>query len=671
MAEVPPVYVQFKGDTTSLNASIGQAKKSLVGFGNTTQEVTAVAKKLGVAQIALGGIIANVATAAAANVKSFAMSFTGEYQAIAGEVRNLSKVMDGTPEQLSAMTFAAKRFGIDSTKLSLGIRTLSKHLATNDKAAQSLGITFRDANGQMLPTTDIIYKLADRFKEMPSKLDANAYAMQAFGRAGKDMALLLGMGSEGLKKLGLDAAELGMIMSGADLQAVKEYSFAQKDLKHAIDGVKVTIGRDLLPILSDAAQKLNESLLPALKTVTAAFTNSGIGGGIRQTQDSLQQFILGLDGIKSAIYQVVLMIASFKIAMFVFNTAPAVFGLVKTAILGVKGAMEAVYIATLMGSAGFKALAVSIRGALISTGIGVLVVILTLIIEKLINAYITSETFRNKVNGVFRSVALAAVKVANAVIKIYNAFAKLIGLKGIDLISLSGGSGGGREDIASAYGFTPSGQQDPFAAGGGGGGGTGGGGGGKGKGTPKPTIVDKMRAQQQTQIDNMRAKLSLAMAQTEDLEVENKLQQAFKASIKKMYDAAVAMEKKTRGTKNHAAAQAYLNDITQTYAGAIESANSAQKALNDSIAAGTKLTQKQIDEQNRMFAALQRNRTANRSWLAATSKASGPTQANFGGFIEVPVVIDGQTVFRATQRYSLINNQRNVTNGLATSGSLI
>jgi hypothetical protein len=670
VAEVPPVYVEFKGDTTNLNSSIRQAQTSLNSFGNTTKEVGAVARKMGVAQIALGGIIANMATAATANVKEFAMSFVGEYQHIAGEVRSLSKVMDGTPEQISVISFAARRFGIDSAQLSLGIRTLSKGLVSNSDTIKSLGIEYRDSNGRLLPTIDIINNLADRYKTLPSKIEQNAFAMAAFGRAGKNMAPLLGLGSEGIKELGLSAQELGMVMSGQDLTAVKDYGFAQKDLKEAIDGVKVTIGRDLLPILAQSASALNETLIPALKTVVSAFTNSGFGGGVRQAQDSLQTFIAGLDGVQQAVYQLILMFVSFKTSMAALQTTQAIWDSMKSGIDRAKNAMELYRYQIKLGATSWQAFGIAARGALIATGIGILLVALGLVVEYLMNAYMTSETFRDKVNGVFKSVAAQAAKLVNAILKVYNAFARIMGLKEIGLVSWGGGEKGTREDIASAYGIKTSGQQDPDF-------GTSGldnfgkvGTTGK-TAEKKKTAFEKFVEGQRASLSTLGAKLQLNNALTDDLGKEANYAEVYKKQVKAMYDAAVTWEKKTRKTAEHADAQEYLNEMMGTYASAITSAASAQEAYNRQKENDVNLTKSQIDEQNRLFQAMQRNRESSRSWLAATSRASGPTQANFGGFIEVPVVIDGQTVFRATQKYSLINNRRNVTNGLATSGSLI
>lgn len=685
MAEVPPVFVEFKGDTSDLNASINQAKASITNLSATTAHASETTKKLGVAQIALGGIIANLATAAAANVKSFAMSFVGEYQHIATEVRSLGKVMDGTPEQLSVISFAAKRFGVDSAQLSLGIRTLSKGLVNNTDTIKSLGIQYRDSNGKLLPTIEIINKLADRYKTLPSKIEQNAFAMAAFGRAGKNMAPLLALGSEGIKELGVTAEELGMIMSGKDLTAVKDYGFAQKDLKEAIDGVKVTIGRDLLPILAQSATALNETLIPALKTVVAAFTNSGLGGGIRQAQDSLQKFVLGLDGVRLAVYQAITMFLSFKIALFSLRTAQDVWGTMTAGIGRAKAAMELYRYQIALGAKSWQAFGIAARGALIATGVGVLLVALGLVIEYLMNLYVTSESFRNKVNGVFASATTAVTKFVNRIIDGINYVRKLMGLTAIAHMSfgiLGGKQTSGREDIASAYNLITSGQL-PYVEDSGLGYDD-----GKDKDKTKkvapPTAFEKFVEAQRSKMSTLNARLSLNMANTEDLKKEAKYATTYRDQVKAMYEAAQAQEKRTRKTKEHGAAQAYLNEMMGNYASAIESANSATerlaKAQAEAAEAQAKAAEKaaeaakeaaeRFEKANREFL---RFNTLSKSqgWLAALTRNAGPTQANFGGFIEVPVVIDGQTVFRATQKYSLINNRRNVSNGLATSGSLI
>jgi hypothetical protein len=198
----------------------------------------------------------------------------------------------------------------------------------------------------------------------------------------------------------------------------------------------------------------------------------------------------------------------------------------------------------------------------------------------------------------------------------------------------------------------------------------GGGGGSKPKALTKAekavAAIEALNKRADLAMSSLQAKLNLNLAQTDNPAKEAQLTAAYRDQVKSFYQQATATEKRTRGTAAHAAAQSYLNQMTGAYASAIEQANSAQKSLAASTQKTADATSDLADQLNRV-----NSTNSSNSWLAARSLASGPTQANFGGFIEVPVVIDGQTVFRATQRYSLLNNRRNVGNGLATSGSLI
>jgi F0F1-type ATP synthase membrane subunit b/b' len=126
-------------------------------------------------------------------------------------------------------------------------------------------------------------------------------------------------------------------------------------------------------------------------------------------------------------------------------------------------------------------------------------------------------------------------------------------------------------------------------------------------------------------------------------------------------------ERKTRGTKAHHQAMLTLNK-------AIREQTSLQKEANKVMAEAAKNsheTAKATADVNRQQAMLNTTMTASNSWLAAQVRTAGVTAAQQNSFIEVPVIIDGQTLFRVVQKHSLVNNRRNVSNGLARSGSTI
>jgi len=124
--------------------------------------------------------------------------------------------------------------------------------------------------------------------------------------------------------------------------------------------------------------------------------------------------------------------------------------------------------------------------------------------------------------------------------------------------------------------------------------------------------------------------------------------------------AAKVEEVKTRGTKAHADAVRTLNNAVAEQAKLQAQAN--QLAVDNA---------KSVAEQNRQQALLNNTMSASNSFLAAQVRTSGVSAAQAGSFIEVPVIIDGQTVFRVVQKHSLLNDRRNVANGLSKSGSTI
>ena len=145
---------------------------------------------------------------------------------------------------------------------------------------------------------------------------------------------------------------------------------------------------------------------------------------------------------------------------------------------------------------------------------------------------------------------------------------------------------------------------------------------------------------------------------TGNLDAMGKVAIRYLEQAKKLREEAVAEEKKTRNTKLHTTAMNQLTAATKAYAVAQTYAkNVAQQAARAN------------DDANSAATRLMNTYAASNSYLAAQSRVSGFDQQS--SYVEVPVIIDGQVLFRATQKVTLQNNRRNATNGLATSGSVI
>lgn len=150
-----------------------------------------------------------------------------------------------------------------------------------------------------------------------------------------------------------------------------------KFLKAGLEDAKTGFGQALLPIVLNVVTAFNQDLLPAITNTTKAFGEQGIAGGFKAASVQVGNLLTNMTGLAKVIRDVVLTLIGMKIAMVALAVGPPI-------IAAITSALTTMRIATLYGAAGFGVLATAIRGALASTGIGLLVVGLGLVIGKLI-----------------------------------------------------------------------------------------------------------------------------------------------------------------------------------------------------------------------------------------------------------------------------------------------
>lgn len=177
-----------------------------------------------------------------------------------------------------------------------------------------------------------------------------------------------------------------------------------KFLQAGVADAKASLGELFIPVVLNVVNVLNDSLIPVIQDAIEALKMDGIGAGFEVFMQAIDDAVSGLTGTAKAIYDVVTALVALKVAFYFVNTMPTLIGLASKSFMFLKGTIDSVRIATMYGTAGFKVFFTSIKAGLISTGIGALAVILGLIVQALIDAYLTSETFRAKVNAAFSSV---------------------------------------------------------------------------------------------------------------------------------------------------------------------------------------------------------------------------------------------------------------------------
>lgn len=254
MANIIEIVVQGKTD-------LGKAKSDVDGFKAHLGRIFDVASGVGLERMVEKGI---------SGVKE-GLTWYAKY---AEEVRKVSILTGQSVEDSSRLINAADDVGVAYEDLAKGLNIFSKNmntvsqaqdgfsanLTTNAKVLESIGISVKDSAGNMRPMQDILLDLSDTFSHMPDGIQKTGLAMQLFGRGGASMVEFLNQGRDALQASYKDAEKWGQILSKEDVDAAHQFTLAQRDLNDAFDSLKIKIGKEALPVLTQLSRAFTSGL---------------------------------------------------------------------------------------------------------------------------------------------------------------------------------------------------------------------------------------------------------------------------------------------------------------------------------------------------------------------------------------------------------------------------
>ena len=169
-----------------------------------------------------------------------------------------------TVEQVSGLQYAAKQSEVSTEDLQNSLVRFGKNAATaadgSGKANASfkaMGIAVTDAAGHMLPTEDLLKRVADKFHNMPDGADKARIAIDLFGKAGASMIPMLNQGSVAIEAMEQKGAALsGMTTESAE--AMKAFSLAIDSSESALKGIAVSIIASVSPALKSMGEWLQK-----------------------------------------------------------------------------------------------------------------------------------------------------------------------------------------------------------------------------------------------------------------------------------------------------------------------------------------------------------------------------------------------------------------------------
>lgn len=224
-------------------------KRGLGGLTDTAKSVNGVLANLGVA-VSVAGLTAMVKSAID----------TGD------ALDEMSQRVGVSVETLSVWKPAAEQSGVSGESFEKGLRKLSTTMleaATGSEDAargfSAVGVEFKNQDGTLRATDQVLLDLAERFKAMPDGAEKTALAVQLFGKSGAELIPFLNQGRDGINELSAEMQALGVQMSSETAAQAGNFNDALDKLKLATTSIGNQIIASLLPALNDMAGGMVES----------------------------------------------------------------------------------------------------------------------------------------------------------------------------------------------------------------------------------------------------------------------------------------------------------------------------------------------------------------------------------------------------------------------------
>ena len=308
--------LEITGDDKNASTALRQVKKNI-------QDVQAAGKQLGndfknfasnAGKLALG--VAGGITAVTAGVITMANSF-----AEAGDkAAKTSAALGIGIEAYQELTYAMGQSGLSAQEFDSALQkfnlTVRQGAAGNEAMArqlESVGLCARKLAG-MAPE-QAFERISDYLQTLPNDAERTRVAVTLFGKtAGPKMMAAMAQGSEGLRQLGQEARDLGIIISDEQARASEEYLDAQSRLKQSFTGMKNQFIGSAIGPLTEAFDHLKNAMveqMPAVRELGQKF-GQWLGELVRRLPDVIAKIKEFGAWIKETVNRVVDFVGGWK-----------------------------------------------------------------------------------------------------------------------------------------------------------------------------------------------------------------------------------------------------------------------------------------------------------------------------------------------------------------------
>ncbi len=254
----------LKGGIASMARDAEKASAGISSIANAARGASggSLFSGLGAAAASAAGGLTAIASGFAA-IELARVSAVLSIKDTADELSKLSQRTGFAVESLSEFRYIGELSDVGLNDLTLSLRNLANHMQEAAKgsgiafeAFKAMGVSVKDANGNMRSTEDVLGDIADKFKIYNEGALKSALAVDLFGRAGEKLIPLLNQGRDGFRENAEEARKLGVVYSTELAKKAEELNDNMTRLKFAFEGTKIYLASEMMPTIAGLAEQL-------------------------------------------------------------------------------------------------------------------------------------------------------------------------------------------------------------------------------------------------------------------------------------------------------------------------------------------------------------------------------------------------------------------------------
>ncbi len=242
MAHEDEVEVGFGADISELQEKLNEALESLT---KRFEGLTDTFGKVGKAFEAL--------TAVVGGVEAFekAIEVTTE---LIDVTRGFMEVTGDAAAEAQAIITGMEEAGGSAETYESALHKLEIRLQNNTAAFDRYHVAYKDANGELLSTDEVMRNVVERLSELQVGSNRNKGAFELLGRGAGDLGVLIRGLSANTEEIAEKQAALGLVIDDSTIKMRDDYRKAIVGVHEVFDALLNQIGQTVMPLLTDLAE---------------------------------------------------------------------------------------------------------------------------------------------------------------------------------------------------------------------------------------------------------------------------------------------------------------------------------------------------------------------------------------------------------------------------------